>query len=95
LRSKLAKELLENDLIIWDEAPMMHKHCFEAVCKTLQDICKNDLLFGGKTLHLTGEFRNRGQIIAASIKCSNFWHHVQHMKLQQNMRVNVEEREFA
>jgi ATP-dependent DNA helicase PIF1 len=36
-------------LIIWDEAPMMHKHCFEAVDRTLQDIMpKKNISYGGK-----------------------------------------------
>ena len=27
------------DLIIWDEVPMQYKYCFEAVNRTLNDIC--------------------------------------------------------
>jgi hypothetical protein len=39
------------DLIVWDEAPMMHKHVFEAVDKTLRDIMgRPDVLFGGKVV---------------------------------------------
>ena len=40
-------------LIIWDEAPMMHRWCFEAVDRSMRDIMsKNDPLnefrpFGG------------------------------------------------
>ena len=34
----LAKLLQETRLIIWDEAPMTHRHCFEALDRTLQDI---------------------------------------------------------
>uniref|UniRef100_A0A0V0IN61 ATP-dependent DNA helicase n=1 Tax=Solanum chacoense TaxID=4108 RepID=A0A0V0IN61_SOLCH len=34
----LAHLLIKTKLIIWDEAPMMHKHCFEALDKTLRDI---------------------------------------------------------
>ncbi|XP_052625657.1 uncharacterized protein LOC111914445 [Lactuca sativa] len=40
-------------LIIWDEAPMMHRHCFEAVDRILRDIIlpkNNDKPFGGKTI---------------------------------------------
>jgi ATP-dependent DNA helicase PIF1 len=50
-------------LIIWDEAPMMHQWCFEAVDRSLRDIMsKNDPLnevrpFGGMTVVLGGDFR--------------------------------------
>ncbi|KAL7610927.1 hypothetical protein Lser_V15G12908 [Lactuca serriola] len=47
-------------LIIWDEAPMMHRHCFEAVDRTLRDIIlpkNNDKPFGGKTIVFGGNFR--------------------------------------
>ncbi|KEH22947.1 PIF1-like helicase [Medicago truncatula] len=49
-------------LIIWDEAPMMHRWCFEAVDRSMRDIMsKNDPLnefrpFGGKTKVLGGDF---------------------------------------
>jgi PIF1-like helicase len=58
----LAELMVHADLIIWDEAPMMHKHCFEALYKTLRDIMgfKNpdskNLPFGGKTVVLGGDF---------------------------------------
>ena len=52
----LAELIEKTDLIIWDEAPMTHKHAFEALDKTLKDIMsrKNpnamDQTFGGKTV---------------------------------------------
>ncbi|CAN6861873.1 unnamed protein product, partial [Brassica oleracea] len=51
----LANFLSESDLIIWDEAPMAHRHTFEAVDRTLRNILsvsdKTALTkpFGGKT----------------------------------------------
>uniref|UniRef100_A0A0D3AV46 ATP-dependent DNA helicase n=1 Tax=Brassica oleracea var. oleracea TaxID=109376 RepID=A0A0D3AV46_BRAOL len=59
----LAELIEKTDLIIWDEAPMTHKHAFEALDKTLKDIMskKNppakDMTFGGKTVLLGGDFR--------------------------------------
>ena len=44
-------------MIIWDEAPMMHRHAFEVLDRMLQDIMCNDQLFGGKVLLLGGDFR--------------------------------------
>ena len=45
-------------IIIWDEVPMQHKYCFEAVSRTLNDIChanKHDL-FGNIPILLGGDF---------------------------------------
>ena len=57
-------ELIEKaSLIIWDEAPMTHRHAFEALDKSLRDILSlhdpkaKTLPFGGKTVLLRGDFR--------------------------------------
>ena len=51
-------------LIIWDEVPMQHGHCFEPVNQTLQDICSDfDLLFGGILVVLGGDFAQTGPVI--------------------------------
>jgi ATP-dependent DNA helicase PIF1 len=50
-------------LIVWDEAPMAHKHVFEAVNRTLQhvmgvvDPALKDMLSGGKVVVMGGDFR--------------------------------------
>ena len=36
--SPLAELIIKTRLIIWDEAPMVHKHYFEALNRTLRDI---------------------------------------------------------
>lgn len=52
--SHLVKLIARSKLIIWDETPMMHKHCFEALDKTMRDILQfvnpnsSDMPFGGK-----------------------------------------------
>ncbi|XP_023743976.1 uncharacterized protein LOC111892140 [Lactuca sativa] len=54
----VAALLNKASLIIWDEAPMMHRHCFEAVDKTLRNIIlpkNNDKPFG--VLRLTVNMR--------------------------------------
>ncbi|XP_031108559.1 ATP-dependent DNA helicase PIF1-like [Ipomoea triloba] len=59
----LAELIVRAKLIIWDEAPMMHKHCFEALDKTMRDILRfsdslsSNKTFGGKTVVLGGDFR--------------------------------------
>ncbi len=50
-------------LIMWDEAPMAHKHVFEAVNRTFQHVMGavnpilKDILFGGKVVVMGGDFR--------------------------------------
>jgi hypothetical protein len=90
-------------LIVWDEAPMAHKHVFEAVNRTLQhamgavDPALKDMLFGGKVVVMGGDFRQillvvprgtRGQIVDASFKrFVVLWHRVKVRQLHENMRV--------
>jgi len=57
-----ASELLKKvKLIIWDEAPMAHKFCFEALDRTLNDIMsgmtKENSVFGGKVIVFRSDFR--------------------------------------
>ncbi len=60
---KVAKLVRKADLIIWDEAPMMHRRAFEVVDCTLRDLMQlddaqaNEKFFGGKTVVLGGDFR--------------------------------------
>ncbi|CAF1801401.1 unnamed protein product [Brassica napus] len=106
----LAELIEETDLIIWDEAPMTHKHAFEALDKTLKDImsmknppAKNHP-FGGKTVMLGGDFRqilpvipqgSRADTVLASISHSYLWNSCQKFSLKTNMRVNQDEKEFS
>ena len=41
-------------LIVWDEAPAQHRHCAQAVDRTLKDILKNAEPFGGITVVFGG-----------------------------------------
>lgn len=36
--TQLARLLQKKSLIVWNEAPMIHKNCLEALNRTLQDI---------------------------------------------------------
>jgi hypothetical protein len=58
----LADLILEFSLIIWDEAPMTHRHCFESLDRSMRDILGEvntsnfDRIFGGKIVLLGGDF---------------------------------------
>lgn len=61
--SKLAGLCQRASLILWDEAPMTHGKCFEALDRTLRDVLSVEnagnaaLPFGGKVMLLGGDFR--------------------------------------
>jgi hypothetical protein len=60
---KVAELVRKADLIIWDEAPMMHRRAFKAIDRTLRDLMQLDdaqateKIFGGKIVVLGGDFR--------------------------------------
>ena len=53
-----ARLLRQTSLIIIDEASMLHKHAYEAIDRTLQDILNREgVPFGGMPVLFTGDFR--------------------------------------
>ena len=94
--SILAAQLRNVHILIWDEAPMTHKHSIEAVDRLLRDLMEVDLPFGGKVVVFGGDFRQtlpvvpRGtpsETVAASLRRSYLWPHIRTLPLKQNMRL--------
>ncbi|KAL6574841.1 hypothetical protein OROMI_012126 [Orobanche minor] len=100
--SHLAELIEKTRLIIWDEAPMMNKFCFEALDFTMRDLLKYtnphavNKLFGGKTVVFGGDYRQilpvipggtRQQIVHASLNSSYLWDNCKVLKLTKNMRL--------
>lgn len=100
--SDLADLIRQAKLIIWDEAPMINIHCYEALDRTLRDICRSDLalssnqVFGGKVVLFGGDFRQilpvipngtRQDVVHATINASYLWEHCTVMNLTVNMRL--------
>ncbi|CAN7095057.1 unnamed protein product, partial [Brassica rapa subsp. narinosa] len=77
----LAELIEKTDLIIWDEAPMTHKHAFEALDKTLKDIIQ--------ILPVVPQ-GSRADTVLASISHSYLWNFCHKFPLKTNMRVNKE-----
>ncbi len=109
-QSKEAEILRDTKLIIWDEAPMAHKHCFESVDRLLRDVMKKIdpryslIPFGGKIVIFGGDFRqclpvvirgHRADIINSSIKSSYIWRYVKEFKLKQNMRLSFDTTNYS
>ncbi|KAL7097085.1 hypothetical protein ACP275_10G120900 [Erythranthe tilingii] len=88
--------MIRAKLIMWNEAPMMHMNCFEALDKTMKSILQVDKPFGGKVVVLGGYFRqilpivlnaSRQDIVHATVNSSPLWHFCRVMKLSKNMRL--------
>ena len=88
----------EASLIIWDEAPMMSKHCFESLDRSLADMMRSTEKkpFAGKVVVLGGDFRqvlpvinggSRAEIVLNSLNYSYLWRHCKVLKLTKNMRL--------
>ncbi|XP_052619879.1 uncharacterized protein LOC111900667 [Lactuca sativa] len=103
-KSDLASLVRKTSLIIWDEAPMVHKHAFEVLDRTLKDILKcvnptnSNIPFGGKVIVFGGDFRqilpvvpggSRQNIVNASLSSSYLWQQCKVHKLTKNMRLTV------
>lgn len=97
-----AKLLQQSSLIIWDEAPMLNRFCFEALDRTLKDIMSSENRanankpFGGKVVVLGGDFRqilpviqkgSRQDIVAAIVNSSYLWENCKVLSLTKNMRL--------
>ncbi|CAN1189512.1 ATP-dependent DNA helicase PIF1 [Linum perenne] len=100
--SEVAELLKSATLIVWDEAPMIHRLAFEAVDRTMCDIMnmplsgENYLPFGGKVVLLGGDFRqflpvvpngSRADNINASLPRSYLWTFCTLLHLKINMRI--------
>uniref|UniRef100_A0A2N9FJU1 ATP-dependent DNA helicase n=1 Tax=Fagus sylvatica TaxID=28930 RepID=A0A2N9FJU1_FAGSY len=101
-RSQTAELLSKTSIILWDEAPMAHRNCFEALDRSLRDILQLEdpqsveKPFGGKVVVLGGDFRQilpvvkkgkREDIVYSAISKSYLWNYCHIFKLQTNMRL--------
>ena len=98
VETALARKFLDADVIIWDEIVMMHKHCLEAVDRLMKDVCQNVQPFGGKTVVLSGDFRqilpvipggSKSQVITSCFKFSKLYSCVETVTLSENMRLKA------
>ncbi|KAK8918884.1 hypothetical protein KSP39_PZI021564 [Platanthera zijinensis] len=94
-QSEMHKLIEHCSAILWDEAPMSHKHVFESVDQSFRDVLNVGQPFGGKVVIMGGDFwqvppvvvnDTKFQIINASIVDSSLWSTVQLISLSENMR---------
>src|SRR5262249_3629123 len=91
-----AELIRQAKVILWDEAPMQHRHVAEVVERSLRDLRKDDRPFGGLVVIFAGDFRqcppvvpkgSRSQIVDACINNASFWSKVTTLPLTINMRL--------
>ncbi|XP_076911318.1 ATP-dependent DNA helicase PIF1-like [Bidens hawaiensis] len=100
----ICKLINKTDLIIWDEAPMIHKHAFKALYRTVKDVLKDGNCsncqhpFGDKVIVFGGDFRqilpvvqngSHSDIVNASLSSSHIWTQCKVLRLTKNMRLTV------
>ena len=88
--------MIDTKLIVWDEAPMMHRYAINAVDKMLKQVKKNQMDFGGITVVFMGDWRqtlpvvpmsSKEQKIAATLLFADCWKNVRVLKLTENLRI--------
>ena len=77
--SQLGELIHHTNLVIWDEAPMQHKHIMETVDRSFKDVCNSNNPFGGLTIIFGSDIQqilpviiqgSRAQIVEACLQRS-------------------------
>jgi len=91
---KISKQF---NTFVWDDCTMAHKSAFEALNRTLHDLRDNNLLMGGITVLLAGDFHQtlpvvprgtRADEIQSCLKSSFLWP-IKNLALTKNMWVHL------
>nr|XP_009797051.1 PREDICTED: uncharacterized protein LOC104243546 [Nicotiana sylvestris] len=98
-QSSLASLIRDAKLIVWDEIPMAKKEMVEALDLLLRDLMETTMLFGGKVVVFSGDFRQtlpvvrggqREDFVRESLLCSEIWHQLEKLQLFENMRAKTD-----
>jgi hypothetical protein len=88
------------DLIVWDEASLVHSDVADTVDRTLQDIMSDSRPFGGKSIVFTGDFKQllpvvrKGRGDHHTLQQCAWWPSVRHVTFGRNFRA-AEDEHFA
>jgi PIF1-like helicase len=89
-----------SDLIIWDEASLIHEDVADTVNRTLQDIMSDYRPFGGKTVLFTGDFKQLLPVVRGgrgddhTLQQCAWWPTVRRIVFSRNFRA-AEDDDFA
>ncbi|XP_078431140.1 uncharacterized protein LOC144702973 [Wolffia australiana] len=108
--SVMGQQIQSASIIIVDKAPMMHRHVYETLDRSIRDVMKTidatleNVPFGGKVVVMGGDFRqvlpviqkgSRSMIISSSLNRSNVWRHCSVFRLRTNVRVSPEQQVWS
>ena len=94
--SPTAKLIKRAVLMVMDEYTIGHKHLYETISRSFQNLLENDLPYGGKIMLHSGDWKqilpvvqggSRADIVEATLKCSKLWDHMQVFQLTENVRI--------
>lgn len=98
-RTQLSELLQKTTMVIWDEATMTDRRCFECVDRSFRDILgERSKLFGGMSMLLGGDFRqtlpvkrkkSHQDVMASTLPNSYLWPYFTVYKLSFNMRLST------
>nr|XP_016479450.1 PREDICTED: uncharacterized protein LOC107800741 [Nicotiana tabacum] len=93
-QSSLSSLIRDAKLIVWDEISMAKKEMIEALDLLLRDLTETTMLFDGKVVVFSGDFRQtlpivrggqREDFVRKSLLCSEIWHQLEKIQLSENM----------
>jgi hypothetical protein len=85
------------DLIVWDEASLIHSDVADTVDRTLQDVMSDSRPFGGKSIVFTGDFKQllpvvrKGRGDHHTLQQCVWWPSVRHVSFGRNFRAAEDE----
>ncbi|XP_078434171.1 uncharacterized protein LOC144705400 [Wolffia australiana] len=97
-------------IIIMDEAPMMHRHVYEMLDRSIRDVMNTidatleNIPFGGKVVVMRGDFRkmlpviqkgSHSMIISSSLNQSDVWRHCSIFCLKTKVRVSPKQQAWS
>ncbi|XP_059290173.1 uncharacterized protein LOC132043732 isoform X1 [Lycium ferocissimum] len=98
-QSSLASLIRDAKLIVWDEISMAKKKMVEALDLLLKDLMETNILFGGKVIVFSIDFRQtlpvvrsgkKEDFIRESLLCSDIWNQLEKLQLTENMRAKTD-----
>ncbi|XP_019235621.1 PREDICTED: uncharacterized protein LOC109215948 [Nicotiana attenuata] len=98
-QSSLASLIRDAKLIVWDEISMAKKETIEAFDLLLRDLMETNIIFGGKVVVFSGDFRQtlpvvrsekKEDFIRESLLCSEIWNQLEKLQLSENMRAKTD-----
>ncbi|XP_019248430.1 PREDICTED: ATP-dependent DNA helicase PIF4-like [Nicotiana attenuata] len=98
-QSSLASLIRDAKLIVWDKISVAKKETVEAIDLLLRDLMETNIIFGGKVVVFSGNFRQtlpvvrsgkKEDFIRESLLCSEIWNQLEKLQLSENMRAKTD-----